>query len=262
MRNIVVDEPLENELAEAQEATENQEPVEEASFEMPEKFAGKTSEEIVKSYMELESELGRKGNEIGELRRLTDSYLQRELNRESYETARSPSEFREPEKEFDFDNPAQSVDARISENSKIKQLEERLAATEMEGRLQKFKEKHPDYLTIGQDADFQSWVAQSPYRTNMFARADQGTDFSAADELLGMWKEHKSVVELSKANQQKTVRKQQEMSDASMSNTASAVASNRVYRRADLIKLKMTDPERYAALGDEIRKAYAEGRVR
>jgi hypothetical protein len=38
--------------------------------------------------------------------------------------------------------------------------------------------------------------------------------------------------------------------------------SKRVYRRADLIRLKMTDPARYDALSDEIMQAYAEGRVK
>ena len=36
----------------------------------------------------------------------------------------------------------------------------------------------------------------------------------------------------------------------------------KVYRRADIIKLMKTDPERYNALSDEILKAYAEGRVK
>jgi hypothetical protein len=35
-----------------------------------------------------------------------------------------------------------------------------------------------------------------------------------------------------------------------------------VYRRADLIKLRMTDPDRYMQLSDEIMQAYAEGRVK
>ena len=34
------------------------------------------------------------------------------------------------------------------------------------------------------------------------------------------------------------------------------------YRRADIIKLMKTDPERYAALSEEIFQAYAEGRVK
>ena len=39
-------------------------------------------------------------------------------------------------------------------------------------------------------------------------------------------------------------------------------STKRVYRRADLIRLKMTDPGRYEALSDEIMQAYQEGRVK
>jgi hypothetical protein len=39
-------------------------------------------------------------------------------------------------------------------------------------------------------------------------------------------------------------------------------SSKRVYRRADLIRLKMTEPDRYDALSGEIMQAYADGRVK
>jgi hypothetical protein len=42
----------------------------------------------------------------------------------------------------------------------------------------------------------------------------------------------------------------------------SGESSKRVYRSADLIRLKMRDPDRYEALQDEIMLAYAEGRVK
>jgi hypothetical protein len=42
----------------------------------------------------------------------------------------------------------------------------------------------------------------------------------------------------------------------------SGESSKRVYRRADLIRLKMQDPTRYEALSDEIMQAYSEGRVK
>jgi hypothetical protein len=38
--------------------------------------------------------------------------------------------------------------------------------------------------------------------------------------------------------------------------------SRKVYRRADLIKLRMTDPDRYMQMSDEIMQAYSEGRVK
>ncbi len=42
----------------------------------------------------------------------------------------------------------------------------------------------------------------------------------------------------------------------------SGESSKKVYRRADLIQLQLRDPDRYAALSDEIMQAYIEKRVR
>jgi hypothetical protein len=39
-------------------------------------------------------------------------------------------------------------------------------------------------------------------------------------------------------------------------------ASKKVYRRADIIELMRTNPDRYHQLSDEIMKAYSEGRVK
>jgi hypothetical protein len=42
----------------------------------------------------------------------------------------------------------------------------------------------------------------------------------------------------------------------------SGESSKKIYRRADLIQLQLKDPERYAALSEEIMQAYMEKRVR
>ena len=47
--------------------------------ELPSKFKGKSITDIVSSYENLEKELGRKGQEIGELRQLTDQILKQQL---------------------------------------------------------------------------------------------------------------------------------------------------------------------------------------
>jgi len=56
--------------------------------------------------------------------------------------------------------------------------------------------------------------------------------------------------------------RKQNLKTAQVDVGGSGESSKRVYRRADLIRLKMTDPGRYEMLSDEIMKAYAEGRVK
>jgi len=80
--------------------------------------------------------------------------------------------------------------------------------------------------------------------------------------LFTLWKERKTVAQQT-ANVEKQARKQ----TLKAANTGNARGSSegsrkKVYRRADIIKLMKTDPERYQALSNEIFQAYAEGRVK
>jgi hypothetical protein len=54
----------------------------------------------------------------------------------------------------------------------------------------------------------------------------------------------------------------QNLKAATVDTGGTGESSKRVYRRADLIRLRMSDPDRYEALEPEIRQAYADGRVR
>ena len=55
-----------------EDLSEAPEQEEEPQSELPTKFQGKSMAEVVSSYENLEKELGRKGQELGELRKLTD----------------------------------------------------------------------------------------------------------------------------------------------------------------------------------------------
>ena len=86
--------------------------------------------------------------------------------------------------------------------------------------------------------------------------------FEAADELLSLWKERTAVAQQTVKAEQ-TARKNQ-VKAASTGNVRGTGQSQRkkVYRRADIIKLMKTDPERYQTISDEILQAYSEGRVK
>ena len=112
------------------------------------------------------------------------------------------------------------------------------------------------------DPKFAEWIKASKIRTQLFVAADQQYDADSADELFSLWKERKQVVQQT-ANVEKQERKQQ-LKAANTGNARGSAEGTRkkVYRRADIIKLMKTDPERYQALSDEILTAYAEGRVK
>ena len=96
----------------------------------------------------------------------------------------------------------------------------------------------------------------------MLYQADKLYNFEAADELLTSWKERQEVVNTTKDTENQA-RKQSVKSASTGSTKGSAeTTSRKVYRRADIIKLMQTDNDRYMSLAEEIRQAYAEGRVR
>jgi hypothetical protein len=104
-------------------------------------------------------------------------------------------------------------------------------------------------------------VKSSPVRIKIFEQADSGYDFDSANELLSTYKQLRSVKQKQSSDDGEVTRKQN-LKAVGVDVGGSGESSKKVYRRADLIRLKMQDPNRYDALSDEIMAAYQEGRVR
>ena len=230
------------------------EEVAEVEYELPEKFRGKSQKDIVDMYSNLEKELGRKGQEVGELRKLADQFLQAQVNQ------RQP----EPEEEIDFfEDPKAAVDKLLKNDPRLKQVEQQAAAMQAQAALSKLNSTHPDFQEIVQDTNFQDWVKGSKIRTQLFMAADQ-YDFDAANELLSTWKERSMINKTKEAEAEQEADRKAALKGAKSESRSSgeAKAGKKIYRRADLIRLKQTDPNRYETLQDEILAAYAEGRVK
>jgi hypothetical protein len=233
------------------------EPVE----ELPEKYRGKSAIEIAKMHQEAEKLIGRQANEVHEVRSLADQLLKQQLESKARET--KPIE--ESLEEDFFADPASAVNRQVEKHPAV--LEARQAALEMKRMktAQQLASKHPDFATIASDTGFQDWVKSSAIRLNLFAKADAEFDFESADELLSTYKELKQIKQQTQNVQTAAVEnkaQEQAMRAATVDVGGAGESSRKVYRRVDLIKLKMTDPDRYMQLSDEIMAAYAEGRVK
>ena len=227
--------------------------------ELPQKFQGKSVEEIVSSYENLEKELGRKGQEIGELRQLTDQILKQQVTTQT-ETA----ETQEEGEEVDFfDDPNKAVSKAIENHPKFREFEEQQKVQMAQATTRQLETAHPDYLEVVADPKFQEWVKESPIRTQLYVHA-HNYDLNSAMELMGNWKERSLITNTAKAEEEKTARRSQALKDGKAVSRASSesTAGKKIYRRADLIRLKTTDPQRYEDLQDEILSAYSEGRVK
>jgi hypothetical protein len=95
----------------------------------------------------------------------------------------------------------------------------------------------------------------------MYAQADAGYNFEMADELLSTFKQIRSVKTQQTQTNGEQVRKQS-LKAAGVDTGGSGETSQKIYRRADLIRLRINDPKRYEALSDDIMAAYTEGRVK
>ena len=239
------------------EAVDVSEPVE----ELPEKYRGKSAIEIAKMHQEAEKLIGRQANEVHEVRSLADQLLKQQLDSKAKEA--KPIE--ESLEEDFFADPASAVNRQVEKHPAV--LEARQAALEMKRMktAQQLSSKHPDFATIASDTGFQDWVKSSAIRLNLFAKADAEFDFESADELLSTYKELRQIKQQNQVQQSANVEskaQEQAMKAATVDVGGAGETSRKVYRRADLIKLRMTDPERYMQLSDEIMDAYATGRVK
>ncbi len=249
-----VDKPLEP----IEEPTPEPELEQSTEEEIPDKYKGKSTAEIVRMHQEAEKLLGRQSSEVGELRKVVDDYIQTQLS-----TTNAPKTTDERQEEIDFfSDPEKAVDNAISNHPKIKQAEKASVEYQQKTAMSELQKRHPDMKDILSDGKFVDWIKASKIRTQLFAQADQDYDYEAADELFSTWKERQQIVSQT-ANNEKQQRKDA-LKAASTGNARGSgeKPSKKIYRRSDIIKLMKDDPERYLALSDEIMQAYQERRVR
>ena len=225
--------------------------------ELPDKYRGKSVEELVRMHQEAEKLLGRQSSEVGELRQVVDSYIQTQLKQQN-----APQQEETVDDVDFFTDPEAAVQRAINNHPKIREAEQVSAQYKKTTAMSQLQANHPDMTEIIQDPKFAEWIKASKVRTRLFAEADQNYDYEAADELFSLWKERKAIVSKT-ANLEKQERKQTVRSASTGGARGSTEkAPRKIYRRQDIINLMKNDPERYLALADEITKAYAENRVK
>ena len=228
--------------------------VEETKPKLPELYEGKSLEDVIRMHQEANNMIGKQAQEVGEVRRLADELLKQNLNSKQQQVEV------EPEVDF-FENPQKAVQNTIDKHPDV--LAARQAGMEFKRMQiqQKLAQDHPDYTKVVNDSQFQNWVKSSPIRLGLYAKADGEFDYDSANELLSTFKQLRGV-RVKESGQADNAARAKTMKAIEVDTGGSGESSKRVYRRADLIRLKMQDPNRYDALSDEIMLAYAEKRVR
>lgn len=236
-------------VEQAEQASEAPEQIED---EIDPRYRGKSIKDIIKMHQEAEKLIGKHAQEVGEVRRLADELIKSQLTQKTKEE-KPPVDF--------FENPEEAVKRVIESSPDVKQAREMAMLAKQEMAKQELLKKHPDAFELVKDEDFVNWIKASKVRTQLAIQADQQFDVDAADELYSTYKALRKpakaeVDAVEKANRQTSLRK------ASVDTGGSGESSKKVYRRADIIQLKLMKPQEFEARRAEIEQAYLEGRVR
>lgn len=227
---------------------------------VPDKYRGKSLEDIVRMHQEAEKLIGKQAQEVGEVRKLADELLKQQLSK-NQELSNEPEE---TEVDF-FEDPKKAVSKAVDKHPDVIAAKEAARQMKAMQAQQTLVQKHPDMAQVVGSPEFAEWVKASKVRLKLYQEADANFDTDAADELLSTFKELRSVrtsAAQSQATEEARAGRDKALSAATVDTSGTGEAPRKVYRRTDLIRLKMNDPDRYEALQPEIMKAYAEGRVK
>ena len=228
--------------------------------DIPKKYAGKSMSEVIEMHQNVEQALGKQGAELGEQRKLMQSLI--EAQNKVNET--TPPEEPVIQEDNFFDDPVEAVNKAIENHPDVIKAREERMGNMQKHNLENLDKEYPDWQKTVQNSDFQKFIGDSATRTEMFRKADVEYRSDLAIELFDWY----SKTKMSGATQEAVAEEKSKIESAMKKTTGESrssgdsVGGKKVYRRADLINLQVTDPNRYATLADEIQEAYAEGRVK
>lgn len=241
----------------------------EEGFEMPDKFKGKSPEEIAASYAELERKYGTIANEVGHMRNIVERLA----------TSKRKDDLDETDSvvitnDDLLENPTEAIKkvARAAAKEGDENLSSRVELMEAERVMREFETAHPTYREDIQNPDFQEFFRESKYRLRLAQRAEQG-DVEAADELWTAWEEVRDQYE---SDDRDDTDFEEDLKDAGTRKRdlhlerggrggADVKAfGKRIYSSAEILKMRLEDPDRYYSpqMQAILAAAYSEGRVK
>ena len=193
-------------------------------------------EAMIEENNNLKKKLGDQGNEIGQLRKVTDQLLQQQVSKVE-------------ESDF-YSDPLEK---------EIKSVRNEIGSMKTEARLRELESRHPGFRELGGNEAFINWATSTPYRSTLASRADS-MDLDAAEELLTAWEE--SQQSANQAHQEQREKRTNDLKAASMEKGSAGGGRKQYFSRTELINLRINNPQKYEAMLPEIKAAYLEGRVR
>jgi hypothetical protein len=131
---------------------------------LPDKYQGKSIQEVVSMHQQAEKLIGKHSSEVGELRSMVDGYIKTNL-----EADNPPAE---PEVDF-FEDPQAAVSQAIDKHPAVREAKQAATQHRHAAALTTLQAKHPDMNKVLENPSFTEWVQGSPVRTELFERADK-----------------------------------------------------------------------------------------
>lgn len=232
--------------------------------QVPSKYQGKSVEDIIRMHEEAEKLIGRQAQEVGEVRKLADELIKQQLNATNKKDTQPSVEHNEVD--F-FADPTTAVNHAVENNPVLKQIKEQQEAQIRQQGAAMLQQRYPNFSEIVSSPDFAEWIKGSKVRIDLFTKANN-YDIDSAVELLDTFTTIKGIKAQKAQEADESLKKVDEtqrsnsLKAAAVQKGGSGETGKPVYRRVDLIRLRMTDPDRYNAMQDEILQAYSEGRVK
>lgn len=230
---------------------------------LPERFKGKTAEDIAKSYVELEKLNSRQAQDLGEMRKQVDQLMR--------EFEESKAEQTPPEPTVSVDDlyaaPEEAIEKvvrKVIEPSLEEQRRERHQRAIQE-RMAEFDQSYDGWREVVTGEEFQTWIRAKPYRARMAAAADN-FDLDAATELLEQYYDINGPAQ--KASKERI--RNQQLQDATLETGGAAYSEPpQSFSRTDLISKRVaakrgdqSAKDWLSANHNAIAAAYEEGRIR
>jgi hypothetical protein len=249
---------------EIQDAAAGSEERKQEAGNIPERFKGKTPEEIAQSYVELEKLNSRQAQDLGRMRKTVDELLELELRRPA-DTQDAPRA-KPVEAEDLYANPDETIKSVVNREVRphVEKLEQELMQERIGRARAEFAQDYPEWEKDVHDPAFVNWIQERPYRVRL-ARAGDAGDFDAARDLWASYYEHR---DLAKREQSKAERKQKVKEATLETSGASAPEVTETFSRAALMEKRLLakrgnrDADFWLRSNAErIAIAYEEGRI-
>lgn len=256
------DDELENEINEAAQESADRQESGESGFVMPERFQGKSPEEIAKAYSELEKLNSRQAQDLGQMRKTVDEFLTLQSDDKPKAT---PAE-KAPVTLDDIYEDTDSAIKRGAEEAvggRIEALERQLAEARLQSRVSELDAKFEGWRDQVQTPEFVNWINEKPYRARL-AQAADAWDLDAAEELLSMYSDATG-----RSGTAARAKREKQLRDASLeSGSAHVPPSEQTFSRTELMRIRVAarhgDSEAadwLKANGDAIAVAYEQGNI-